>query len=101
MKQRIVEEEKLWADVARGAMVSSVFCVVLIVLFLTIFSHANMILTLFLFASIFLEALILYLFLYRDDKKRVEIHWPYFYGGLLSGFVLIVFFLTFLSSISS
>lgn len=90
-------EDQLWVDVVKGAVTSGIFCLILIALFLTILGGGvSSVLLLFIFIG--LETLFLYWFVFRADGKHVFVHWPFFYAGILVGFVVTVFLITFLST---
>lgn len=89
-------EDQLWVDVVKGAIASIIFSIILVALFLTILGGGvSSILLLFIFIG--LETLFLYWFVFRADGKHVFVHWPFFYAGILVGFVVTVFLITFLS----
>lgn len=90
-------EDQLWVDVVKGGVSSVIFCIILIALFLTILGGGvSSVLLLFIFIG--LETLFLYWFVFRVDGKDVFVHWPFFFAGILTGFIAIVFILTFLAS---
>lgn len=90
-------EDQLWVDVVKGGVSSAIFCIILIALFLTILGGGvSSVLLLFIFIG--LETLFLYWFVFRADGKDVFVHWPFFYAGILVGFVTIVFLISFLAA---